>query len=366
MTKPDESGARIESGADRLAGTYVELIIRLGALGLLLFLAFELVRPFITIALWSVILTVALYPAFNWICFHLGGRRRLAAFVITLISLLTVVGPVTWLTLSLVDTARLIYNQFDFSTFSLPPPSASVKDWPLIGEPIYQFWELASTNLQAAAVKIMPQLKPLATRLLGVAATAGTSTVVFFVAIIVSGFLFAPAPALIEAVRSYSRKLDPTRGDEFVNLAGATIRSVSRGVIGISVLQSLLAGTGMVIAGIPGAGLLSILVLICGIIQIGPSIIVIPVIILSWLTMETTSALLFTIYMVPVNLLDNILRPIVMSRGLQTPTLVILVGVIGGVLAYGVTGLFLGPIALAVVWELLSAWTKGQSTKIES
>ena len=131
---------------------------------------------------------------------------------------------------------------------------------------------------------------------------------------------------------------------------------MSRGVIGISVLQALLAGIGLMIAGIPQASLISFAVLICGIVQIGPSIVLIPVIIWSWTAMETTSALLFTAYMIPVNLIDNFLRPIIIGRGLKTPMLVILIGVIGGTLAYGITGLFLGPIVLAVIWELLVAW----------
>jgi predicted PurR-regulated permease PerM len=133
---------------------------------------------------------------------------------------------------------------------------------------------------------------------------------------------------------------------------------VSRGVIGISALQALLAGLGLMVAGIPGASLITSAVLILGIIQIGPSIILIPVIIWSWTAMETTSALLFTAYMIPVNLLDNLLRPFVMGRGLDTPILIILIGVIGGTLAYGITGLFLGPIVLAVIWELLVAWIR--------
>jgi len=131
---------------------------------------------------------------------------------------------------------------------------------------------------------------------------------------------------------------------------------VSRGVIGISVLQALLAGVALAVAGVPGASLITSAVLILGIIQIGPSVVLIPLVIWSWFAMDTMAAFLFTVWMVPVNLLDNILKPIVMGRGLQTPMLVILVGVIGGTLAYGITGLFLGPIVLAVIWELTATW----------
>jgi predicted PurR-regulated permease PerM len=133
---------------------------------------------------------------------------------------------------------------------------------------------------------------------------------------------------------------------------------VSQGVIGVSLLQALLAGIGLKVAGVPGASLITFFVLLLGIIQIGPSVILIPVIIWSWMTMETVTALIFTAYMVPVNLVDNILRPILMSRGLRTPMLVIFIGAVGGTLSSGIIGLFVGPIVLAVAWDLVVTWVR--------
>jgi predicted PurR-regulated permease PerM len=347
---------RQQASRDQATVAFIEIAIRLGALALLLYWSLVLVRPFISIVIWSVVLTVALYPIFEWMSRWLGGYRRLAAVLITILSLLVVIGPATWLALGLVDSLRVISERLDFSTLSIPPPSLTVKSWPLIGEPIYQFWDLAATNFKAALVKIIPQLKPLGSSLLRIGADTGLGIIKFLASIIVAGFLFLQAPVLVDAVKKFSRRLSSTRGEEFVNQAGATIRAVSRGVIGISVLQALLAGIGLMVADVPQASLITFGVLVLGIIQIGPSIIIIPVIIWVWMTMETTSALLFTAYMVPVNLLDNLLRPVVMGRGLKTPILVILIGVIGGTLAYGITGLFLGPIVLAVIWELLVTW----------
>jgi predicted PurR-regulated permease PerM len=344
------------SGRDQLTANFIEVAIRLGVLGLFLYWSLVLVRPFISIIIWSVVLTAALYPVYQWIALQLGGRRRLAAVLITVLSLLIVIGPAAWLALGLVESLRMIAERLDLSSLALPPPSITVKGWPLIGDPIYQFWTLASTNFAAAFAKIAPQLKPLGSSLLNIGADTGIGIIKFLASIVLAGFLFAPAPTLISTVNKFVRRLNPTRGEDFVNLAGATIRSVSRGVIGISVLQALLAGIGLMIAGVPYTSLITFAVLISGIIQIGPTIILLPVVIWGWTTMETTTALLLTIYLVPVNLLDNFLRPIVMGRGLKTPILVILVGVIGGTLAYGITGLFLGPIVLAVIWELFLAW----------
>jgi predicted PurR-regulated permease PerM len=340
--------------------TGVELTIRLGVLGLLLYWSFFLIRPFITIAIWSVVLTVALYPVYDWIVDRLGGRRRLAAALLTLINLLIVIGPATWLAVGLIDSLRALSDWLDLSTLELPPPPVTVKNWPLVGEPLYQFWNLASTNLQAALATIAPQLKPLGSLLVQIAADAGTGIIKFFLAIVIAGFLFSPAPLLVHALRSFSRTVAAGRGEKFVRTAGATIRAVSRGVIGISILQAFLAGLGVITVGIPGTSLITSAVLVLGIIQIGPSIVLIPLVIWSWFGLETTTAFLFTAYMIPVSLMDNVLRPLVMGRGLDAPTLIILIGVIGGTISYGITGLFLGPIVLAVVWELSLAWIKEQ------
>ncbi len=340
----------------------IDWIIRVCAIGALVYWSIVLVQPFLTIAAWSVILTVALYPAYEWLSSALGKRRRLAAVLMTLICLAVVIGPALWLILGIIDSVYLLSEWFDPKFFSLPPPPAHIQTWPLIGESLYQFWTLASANLHAALAKIAPQLKSAATGVFHIAAGAGAGALRLFLAIIVAGFMFAPAPAMVEAIRTFARRLSPERGDKFVSMTGATIRTVSRGVIGISALQATLAGIGFTFAGIPGATLLTSATLVLGIIQIGPSVIILPAIVWAWMSMGTAHALLFTAYMLPVNLIDNLLKPLVMTRGLSTPILVILIGVIGGTISYGVTGLFLGPIVLAVTWELFSTWTQPEDS----
>jgi predicted PurR-regulated permease PerM len=345
-------------GDAQATGRWIELVIRLSVLALLLYLSLTLIRPFLTIVIWSVVLVVALYPLYEWMTDLLGGRRRLAAILLTLVCLLVVIGPAAWLVFSLLDSIGALSQRLDLSRFVLPEPHESVKAWPLIGEQVFQFWHLATNNLSAAFAKIAPHLKPLGSSLIIIATGAGAGAVKFLIAIIVAGFLYPPAPAMVNSIIGFARKLDAGRGEEFVRLASGTIRSVARGVVGISALQAFFAGVGFVTAGVPAASLLTSAVLVLGIIQIGPSIVIIPLIIWSWIALETTTALLFTLYMIPVSLLDNILRPLVMARGLDTPMLVILLGVIGGTISYGITGLFLGPIILAVIWALLTAWIK--------
>jgi len=198
--------------------------------------------------------------------------------------------------------------------------------------------------------------------LLGAAGSVGAAILQFLASVILAGFLLSPGPSLVEAVASILHRRVSSRGDEFMQLAGATIRNVSQGVIGVSLLQALLAGIGLIAVGVPGASLIVFLVLILGIVQIGPTVILLPVIIWSWITMETSTALIFTAYMVPVNFVDNILKPIIITRGLKTPMWVIIVGVIGGTLSNGIIGLFVGPIVLAVTWDLLVTFVREDGT----
>jgi predicted PurR-regulated permease PerM len=336
--------------------TYVELAIKLVVLGALLYWSLLLVRPFIPIVIWSVILAVALYPLFQWTARKLGGRETLAAFLVTTLTLLVVIGPATWFALDLIESVRILSERVNWQDLVVPAPDIRVKSWPILGEDIYRLWTLAATNTREAFAKIYPYLKPLGGTLLQVAAGTGTGIIKFLVSVIVAGFLFVSAPTLVGGIKKLALKLETERGEYFIALAGATIRTVCQGVIGIAVLQALLAGIGLTLAGIPAASLLTFAILILGIIQVGPSIVIIPLIIWSWFSMETSTAALFTAYMLPVNLIDNILRPFLLGRGLETPMLVVLVGVIGGTISHGITGLFLGPIILAVIWQLLVAW----------
>jgi predicted PurR-regulated permease PerM len=358
MTPPVPEDANKIAAADGSDTTFIVSAIRIGCLVLLAYWSWLLLQPFLSIIIWSVIFAVALYPVFDWLAARLGGYRGLAAAAITIFSLILIFGPVTWLGVSLGDNLRTLYARLADGSLTIPPPYESVQTWPFVGEEVYQIWYLASTNIKALLGEWAEQLKVIGSSVLAIAGTAGLDLVKFIIGIFVSGFLFVPGPGLVLSVKNAMRRIATDRTEEFVDLTGATIRNVSRGIIGISALQALLAGIGLLVAGVPAAGLLSFLVLLFGIIQVGPWIVLVPVIIWSWFALAKTAAVIFTIYMVPVMLLDNVLRPLVMARGLATPMPVILIGVIGGALAHGLIGLFIGPIVLSIVWQLLVAWMR--------
>ena len=340
-----------------LSATTFDLAIRLGFIGLLGYWSFRVIAPFLTIGLWSVILAVALYPLFDWLAGRLNPR--LAAAVVTLLCLMIVVGPVTWLGFGVVSGTRSLAAALDAGQLALPAPPDSVKGWPVVGERFHQLWSLAATNTKSALTEALPMLKQFAGTLLGFAQDALFGLLELLVAIIIAGFLFTRGPRMVDALSTFLGRVLSTRGKELVQVGGATIRNVARSVVGISLLQALLGGAGILAAGIPAAGVLAFLALLLGIVQIGPTILFVPIVVWSWTAMETWHALLFTAYMIPVSFVDNVLRPLLMARGLTTPMPVIMVGVIGGALAYGIVGLFFGPIVLAVAWAVMSAWMQG-------
>lgn len=346
----DVEKERFEAGA-------TDFVVRLAFLGLFAWWSLELVRPFIPIVIWAILLAVALYPAYAALSRLLGGRGGVSAISITLIALATVLGPVSLLATNLAESVLWLASGFQSGTLRIPPPPDGVGNWPVLGEKIDEVWTLAATNLDDAVQRYGPVVLPAGGTVLAKVAEIGTDLLKFVVSVIIAGFLFLPGPRLAAGGRAFASRLIAPRGAHFVDLAGATIRNVSRGVIGVALLQALLAGIILYVAGVPGAGLIAFGVLLLCIVQIGAAPILLPLLVWIWMTYPTTSSLVLTLLLVPVGLVDNVLKPVLMSRGLTTPMLVILTGVIGGTLTHGLVGLFLGPVVLSVFYELVVAWT---------
>lgn len=336
----------------------IDIAVRLGVLGLFAYFSLQLIAPFFLFLLWAVVLTVALYPVYAWLAAKLGGRKVLSAVLVTLVCLAIVIGPVAVLVVSLADTLQGWLQGLSAGSLKLPPLPEKLATLPVIGEKIAAAWAHAATGLAGIITKVGPMLVPAGGRILSMLAALSGSVLFFIVSIILSGCLFVPGPMLAKGAKRFADRIIAPRGAEFVDLAGATIRNVSRGVIGVAVIQGLLTGILLIAFAVPLAGVLTFIALILCIIQIGPALVIIPTIIWAWSAWDLMPALAFTVLMVPVMLVDNVLRPILMSRGLDVPMLVILIGVLGGTIAYGLIGLFLGPVILAVFYELVVAWVK--------
>ncbi len=335
---------------------WADVAIRLAFVALVVYWSFLLLRPFIAILIWAAILSVALYPIYLWLKRVLGGRSTLASFLLTVFVLVVILGPVSTIGAALVKNLSSIAVGLSEGTITVPPPPPYVAEWPLVGGRLSAFWQTASVELNQALASIEPQLKETGRKLLGVVGNVGVGVLQFMVAIIIAGFTYSRAAGFQDSLKTFAARAAPGMGEGFVDLAGGTVRSVARGVIGISLIQSILFGIGAMVAGIPLAGLWTFVALILSIVQVGSGLVILPVIIFAWISMDTVCAAILTAYMVPVALLDNVLKPIVMARGLPVPMLVIFIGVIGGTIAHGLIGVFVGPIVLALGYELGRAW----------
>ena len=356
-----EPTAATDVNARSFDAKFTDLVIRLTVVGIFAYFSLTLLAPFAIMVIWAVILAVALYPAFAALRNLFGGRGGLAATLITLLGLVIIVAPLGAVTVNLAETTLELVADFENQTVAVPRPPEKVKEWPVIGEKVHAAWSLASTNLEAAVKRFGPPLLQAAGAIVGKIAGIGFGMLGFAVSVLIAGFLFVPGPRLGEAIKVFARRIAAERGAHFVDLAGATIRNISRGVIGVALLQALLTGLFLSLFGVPAAGVIAFLVLIFCIVQVGPVPVVVPVIIWAWSAKDTGPALLLTLLLIVIPVIDNVLKPILMARGLSTPMLVILLGVIGGTVTYGLIGLFLGPILLGIFYELLMAWVKGET-----
>ena len=358
---------RQTSGDKAFLRKALEATIRIGLVVLLVLWCFEIVKPFIVPVIWGIIIAVATYPGYRRLCVAMGDRRGLAATVVALLMLVLLVGPTIILADTLVAGARQLAGGLSDGTLRIPPPPASVAEWPLFGQTLFEFWGHASLNLASALNEIGPQLKVVGGWLLSAAGGVGLGIVLFVFAIVIAGILLANAKSGEEAADSIATRLLGQQGSKYADLARTTVRGVARGILGVALIQSILAGLGFLAIGLPAAGLLALLCLVLAVIQVGVGPIMIPAVIYVFATADPLPAVLFLIWGVFVGLLDNFLKPILLGRGAPVPMAVIFVGAIGGFLAHGIIGLFVGAVVLSLGYTLFREWLGEESkSKMEA
>lgn len=334
----------------------LEATITIGIVFLLLYWCFKIGQPFIEIIVWGIIIAVSIYPTYNRLMSVLGGRGRLAATLITLLALVILLVPTFMLSESLIKTAREFSTHIDQGTLSIPLPSESVRTWPIIGEPLYQAWSNGSKDMGATLSKVGPQLKNASMQLLSIAADAGGSIIKFVISIVIAGVLLANAKSAGQAARAFGMRLAGEQGAQYTKLAEATVRSVALGILGVALIQSLLAGLGFLVVGVPGAGLWALLVMILAVVQLPPLLVLIPIIFYVFSTMSPVPAVVFAVWSILVGLCDSFLKPFLMGRGVDVPMLVIFIGAIGGFMTSGIIGLFVGAIIFVLGYTLFLLW----------
>lgn len=339
----------------------LEASIRIGLIALLVIWCFEVVRPFIQPIVWGIILAIAIHPAYLRLGRVMGGRERLAATSLVVGSLLLLIVPSVMITTSLVESATELAGKLREGEVKIPPPPTAVADWPIIGGGLHALWAEASRDLEAALGQAQPLLKAIGRWMLSGGATAGFGIVMFALSIVIAGVLLSYGEQATDTARRIARRLVDERGDELVRLTGDTVESVTRGILGVALIQGLLAGIGMLVAGVPAAGLWALLVLLMAVVQIPTVLILGPIIVYVFATSSTTIAVLFAIWSLAVGFSDNVLKPMLLGRGVDVPTLVIFMGAIGGFILQGIIGLFAGAVVLSVGYTLFKAWLEDGS-----
>jgi predicted PurR-regulated permease PerM len=336
----------------------LETSIRIGLIALLVIWCFQVVRPFIQPIVWGIILAIAVHPAHLRLGRVMGGRERLAATILVVGSLLLLIVPSVMITTSLVESATELAGKLEEGEIKVPPPPAAVADWPIVGERLHALWTTASRNLEAALGQASPLLKAIGHWILSSAAAAGFGIVMFALSIVIAGVLLSYGDRATDRARRIARRLVQERGDELVKLTGDTVESVTRGILGVALIQAVLAGIGLLVAGVPAAGLWALLVLLMAVVQIPTVLLLGPIIVYVFATSSTVIAVLFAIWSTAVGLSDNVLKPMLLGRGVDVPMLVIFMGAIGGFILQGIIGLFVGAVVLAVGYTLFQAWVE--------
>lgn len=333
--------------------------IQLLALSLLLVWCFRILEPFISLLVWAMVLAIALYPLHNMLVKKLRGRNSWSATIITILMVLLIIGPSVWLLMASVNELKELGQAYRAGEISIPPPPDKVKDWPVIGPKANQLWSEASSNLSTLVSEHRDQVKAGLLTLFDLLASTSKGILMFMLAIIISGVLLAYAKPAGELAKSLFIRIAGKYGDNMAEMAEVTVRNVAKGILGIAILQSILAGIGLVIAGVPFAGLWILLCLILAIVQIGILPVSIGVIIYIWGSADTLTATLLTIWMILVGVSDNILKPLMLGKGAPAPMLIVFLGAIGGFMFSGFIGLFTGAIVLSLGYKLFIGWLRG-------
>jgi predicted PurR-regulated permease PerM len=335
----------------------LKVTIRVGVVLLLVVWCFSIVRPFLVPVVWGIVIAVASYRLYALLETAVGGRRGLAGAAYAVIALLLLLVPVMLLGGTLLDGVRGLAVGLAEGTLEIPPPPAQVAGWPLIGEPLHNFWQLASSNLEQALVAIDNEVAAVGRWLLGFVGAMVLGLLQFVVAIFIATALVMNAGGGERVAGEVAISFAGADGQGYAELATKTIRSVAKGIIGVALIQSTLAGLGFLVAGVPAAGLLALICLILAIVQIGPALVLIGAVIYQFTVLDTPWAVLFLVWCVLVGVSDNILKPM------------LLMGAIGGVLSSGILGLFVGPVVLALGYTLFMLWVaeaKAQVARAEA
>lgn len=344
------------------------LIFGILFIGLLLAASFWILKPFLLPLVWATMIAVATWPLLLAVQGALRNSRPLAILLMTLGLLLALIVPLALAVTTILQNADAMKEWVrEASTQGLPQPPEWVGQLPLVGEKAAALWAQAATaGPEGLSARLIPYANKLLAWFVNNAGGVGLILLQFLLTLILTAILYAKGETAALGVRRFFRRLAGEQGEQAVLLAGKAIRAVAIGIVVTAMIQSLLGGIGLWLAGIPGAILLTAVMFLLAIAQIG----VVPVLAVAvgWLFWKgaTFWAIALLVWTVVVGSIDNVIRPVLIRRGADLPMLLILAGVLGGLVAFGIIGLFVGPVVLAVSYTLIKAWVNEAGPEEES
>jgi predicted PurR-regulated permease PerM len=337
----------------------MEVLVRFGLVVFLIYLCASVFAPFTGILLWGLIMAIALYPLHRKLARRLGDNPRRAS-VIIIVGFIAVLGvPILILGHSFASHLHSVYTDMDAGSWHLSPPNPSVAKWPVIGEQVYDFWNKTAADFPAFLKENELQVKAVSEHLLKSALSGAKVVLRLFGAFLIAGVMMAYGKMGNLAIeRVFSRFAGEENGADLQTLCTGTVRSVAMGVLGVALIQAVLFGLGFMLIGLNTAGVLAFVVFFIGVIQLPTALVSLPVIIYMWYSGDHGVAMnvVFTIYFTLAGLVDNVLKPMLLGRGVDAPMPIILIGALGGLVSAGFIGLFVGAVILAVGYKVFVRW----------
>ena len=345
---------------DEIVNLTIEIVVKLVLLGAVLAWAFMILKPFIILVIWAIIIAVALSPLVIKLEKRFPGKRSMITWAITLGFIATLAIPTYMLSDSVIESSQHLAHQLKEGTLKVPPPSDKVAEWPLVGEEIYTLWESAATNLEQTLMKYQPQVKEYGGKIASAVASGIGAVLQSIFALILAALFLINSEGGVKVSHAIARRLIGDKGVEWADLSALTVQSVVQGIIGIALIQSIFSLIGMVLIGVPFAALWAFAVLFIAIIQVPTLVVLGPIIAYVFSYADATPATIFAVYMVIVGGSDTFLKPLLLGRGVDIPMLVILLGAIGGMILSGIIGLFVGAVILALAYKLFVTWLEAE------
>ena len=330
-------------------------------IGGLIAASFWIVRPFLTSFVWATMIVVATWPVLLMLQARLGGRRGLAVLVMTMGLLLVLVLPF-WLAIDTIveKTDYILAWVKSLATFSIPPPPEWLGSVPMFGAKLDEHWrQLASLHARELSARLTPYAGMVVGWFAAQAGSVGIMILHFLLTVIIAAILYANGETAASGIRRFARRLAGEHGEEAALLSGKAIRGVALGVGVTAFIQSFLGGIGLAVTGVPAAALLTAVIFMLCIAQVGPMLVLIPAVVWLYWKVGTLWGTVLLIWSLIVGAIDNFIRPVLIRKGADLPLLLIFAGVIGGLMAFGIIGIFIGPVVLAVSHTLLKAWVSG-------